>query len=96
MQKNKTNSEFLNYMADRSKLVGAIRLPEEQFSKIDDVLSLVLSLTDKKSRGIPYIIDIVDMKARVTNKKMKYLSESYITKNRFELLFHSQRDKRSM
>lgn len=76
--------------------VIAVDMVEEQFSKIEDVLSLVLSLTDKKSRGIPYILDIVDMKAKVTNKKMKYLSESYITKNRFELLFHSQRDKRSM
>lgn len=30
---DKTNSEFLNYMADRAKLVGAIRLPEEAFKQ---------------------------------------------------------------
>ncbi len=76
--------------------VIAVDMMEEQFSNIRDILSLVLSLTNKNSRGIPYILDLVDMKARLTNKKMKYLSESYITKGRFELLFHSQRDKRSM
>lgn len=76
--------------------VIAVDMMEEQFSNIKDILSLVLSLTNKNSRGIPYILDLVDMKARLTNKKMKYLSESYITKDRFELLFHSQRDKRSM
>lgn len=76
--------------------VIAVDMVEEQFSNIRDILSLVLSLTNKNSRGIPYILDLVDMKARLTNKKMKYLSESYITKGRFELLFHSQRDKRSM
>ncbi|WP_300410404.1 DNA double-strand break repair nuclease NurA [Lagierella sp.] len=74
----------------------AVDILEEQFGSVDLALKLILSITHKKGRGIPFILDMVDLKARITNKKIKDLCETYIGKNRFELLFHSQRDKREM
>lgn len=76
--------------------VIAVDALEEQYNSLDFALRLILSITDKKGRGIPFILDMVDLKARITNKKIKDLCQTYIGKNRFELLFHSQRDKRGM
>ncbi|MDO5018509.1 MAG: DNA double-strand break repair nuclease NurA [Lagierella massiliensis] len=76
--------------------VIAVDMLEDQKENREFIHELILSITARKSRGIPYILDLVDMKARITNKNIKSLCESYISKDKFELLFHSQRDKRGM
>ena len=73
----------------------AIDILEEQESELSKSLSLVGAITDINSRGIPFILDIVDLQARITNENIKELIKSYIDIEYYEKLFNAQRYKRS-
>ena len=72
----------------------AVDILEEQEEKIGFCLSLVASTTDINSRGIPFILDIVDVQTRITNDMIEQLIKSYIDIEFYEKLFNAQRFKR--
>ncbi|QQK07336.1 DNA double-strand break repair nuclease NurA [Miniphocaeibacter halophilus] len=73
----------------------AVDILEEQEQYLEFCLSLLASITDVNSRGVPFILDIADVQARITNDLTKQLIKTYINVEFYEKLFNAQRFKRS-
>ena len=72
--------DFPNFLGDKRELIT----------------NLVRTLTPDMSRGIPFILDIVDKHAKVTDKDMQYLIKKYISEDVKRLYLDEARQKRWM
>jgi len=57
---------------------------------------LVFTLTPQSSRGVPLWMDIIDSEVKIPDQMIKGFLESYLDRRIFEMLFISERDKRTM
>jgi len=57
---------------------------------------LVFTLTPKYSRGVPLWLDIIDNEVKIPDQMIRGILESYLDRRIFEMLFVSERDKRTM
>ncbi|HHX70570.1 MAG: DNA double-strand break repair nuclease NurA [Miniphocaeibacter sp.] len=96
-KKGKDSFGFRSTFFRSSKAPSAIAVDilEEQEAYLELSLSLIASITDINSRGIPFILDIADVQARITNDLIKQLIKNYIDVEFYEKLFNAQRFKRS-
>lgn len=83
------------FRSSKSPSAIAVDILEEQESFLGLSLSLIASITDVNSRGVPFILDIADVQARITNDLTKQLIKTYINVEFYEKLFNAQRFKRS-
>lgn len=72
--------DFPNFLGDKRELIT----------------NLVRTLTPDMSRGIPFILDIVDKYAKVTDKDMQYFIKKYISEDVKRLYLDEVRQKRWM
>ena len=72
--------DFPNFLGDKRELIT----------------NLVRTLTPDMSRGIPFILDIVDKYAKVTDKDMQYFIKKYISEDVKRLYLDETRQKRWM
>lgn len=72
--------DFPNFLGDKRELIT----------------NLVRTLTPDMSRGIPFILDIVDKYAKVTDKNMQYFIKKYISEDVKRLYLDEARQKRWM
>ncbi|MCX7695711.1 MAG: DNA double-strand break repair nuclease NurA [Caloramator sp.] len=84
---------FYARFSDDPQVIG-IDFLKEQEAFSDSILSLIYSLTFSKSRGIPYIIDLVDVETKITDEKLKALIDGYLDKEVVEVYFNPKRNKR--
>lgn len=73
----------------------AVDILEEQEKHLMQTLSLIASITDKSGRGVPFILDIVDVQTRISNDMIKQIIKNHIDIEFYEKLFNAQRSKRS-
>lgn len=80
--------------ASKSPNTIGIDILDVQRKDIEQMARLVYTLTPESSRGIPFVLDIVDKEVKISNLKMESLIKSYIDVDIYEKLFHAQRTKR--
>jgi len=69
---------------------------KSQQSHILEMARLVFTLTPKYSRGVPLWLDIIDNEVKIPDQMIRGILESYLDRRIFEMLFVSERDKRTM
>lgn len=74
----------------------SIDFPSVSVDKRELITNLVRTLTPDMSRGIPFILDIVDKYAKVTDKDMQYFIKKYISEDVKRLYLDEARQKRWM
>ena len=74
----------------------SIDFPSVSVDKRELITNLVRTLTPDMSRGIPFILDIVDKYAKVTDKDMQYFIKKYISEDVNRLYLDEARQKRWM
>lgn len=74
----------------------SIDFPTFSVDKRELITNLVRTLTPDMSRGIPFILDIVDKYAKVTDKDMQYFIKKYISEDVKRLYLDEARQKRWM
>ena len=79
-----------------SPTVIAVDILESQKEYLEEMVRLVLTLTPKNGRGVPLWIDIVDSEVKISDSMIRSLLESYLDRRLLEMLFISERDKRTI
>lgn len=74
----------------------SIDFPSVSVDKRELITNLVRTLTPDMSRGIPFVLDIVDKYAKVTDKDMQYFIKKYISEDVKRLYLDEARQKRWM
>ncbi|MDL2311160.1 DNA double-strand break repair nuclease NurA, partial [Peptostreptococcaceae bacterium OttesenSCG-928-C18] len=86
-------SAFLR--SSKAPTIIAVDILEEQEEYLAEVLSLIVSITDINSRGIPFILDLADVQTRISDETIEQMTKMYIDTEFYEKLFNAQRFKRS-
>lgn len=94
----KTKEGFNSLFLQSSKTPAVIGMDilDSQKEHLEEMARLVLSLTPADGRGVPLWIDIIDMEVRIPDKIIRGLLESHISREILEMLFISERDKRTL
>ena len=81
-----------------SKFPGAVGLDilDTQEEYLEEISSLIYTLTPMSSRGVPLWLDIVDKDVKITDEILTTLLEEYLDRDVYERFFISERDKRSL
>ena len=81
-----------------AKFPGAVGLDilDTQEKYLEEVASLVYTLTPMSSRGVPLWLDIVDNDVKITDEILTTLLEEYLDRDVYERFFISERDKRTL
>lgn len=81
-----------------SKFPGAVGLDilDTQEKYLEEISSLIYTLTPMSSRGVPLWLDIVDKDVKITDEILTTLLEEYLDRDVYERFFISERDKRSL
>jgi len=79
-----------------SPTVVAVDILQSQKEHLEEMARLILTLTPRNGRGVPLWIDIVDSEVKIPDVMIKSLLESYMDRRLLEMLFISERDKRTM
>ena len=81
-----------------SKFPGAVGLDilDTQERYLEEIASLVYTLTPMSSRGVPLWLDIVDKDVKITDEILTTLLEEYLDRDVYERFFISERDKRTL
>lgn len=81
-----------------SKFPGAVGLDilDTQERYLEEISSLIYTLTPMSSRGVPLWLDIVDRDVKITDEILATLLEEYLDRDVYERFFISERDKRSL
>ncbi len=81
-----------------SKFPGAVGLDilDTQEKFLEEISSLIYTLTPMSSRGVPLWLDIVDKDVKITDEILTTLLEEYLDRDVYERFFISERDKRSL
>lgn len=81
--------------SDAPSVIG-MDILDSQRAYLEEMARLVLTLTPKDSRGVPLWLDIIDSEVKIPDKLIRELLESYLDRELLEMLFISERDKRTM
>lgn len=81
-----------------SKFPGAVGLDilDTQERYLEEISSLIYTLTPMSSRGVPLWLDIVDKDVKITDEILTTLLEEYLDRDVYERFFISERDKRTL
>lgn len=81
-----------------SKFPGAVGLDilDTQERYLEEISSLIYTLTPMSSRGVPLWLDIVDRDVKITDEILTTLLEEYLDRDVYERFFISERDKRTL
>ncbi|NLY67975.1 MAG: DNA double-strand break repair nuclease NurA [Tissierellia bacterium] len=79
-----------------SPTVIAVDILESQKAHLEEMVRLIFTLTPKNGRGVPLWIDIVDSEVKIPDNMIRSLLESYLDRRLLEMLFISERDKRTI
>ena len=81
-----------------SKFPGAVGLDilDTQEKYLEEISSLIYTLTPMSSRGVPIWLDIVDKDVKITDEILTTLLEEYLDRDVYERFFISERDKRTL
>lgn len=81
-----------------AKFPGAVGLDilDTQEKYLEEIASLVYTLTPMSSRGVPLWLDIVDKDVKITDEILTTLLEEYLDRDIYERFFISERDKRTL
>lgn len=81
-----------------SKFPGAVGLDilDTQEKYLEEISSLIYTLTPMSSRGVPLWLDIVDKDVKITDEILTTLLEEYLDRDVYERFFISERDKRTL
>ena len=74
--------------------VIAIDIPSQKMDDFDEIISFVLTMSDENTRGVPFLLDLVDKKTRIDNKQAEILAKKYLDTEMYQSIFRSQRSKR--
>lgn len=83
------------YRSTRYIDVSGIDILESQADKLDQVVRIILSLTPKNGRGVPFWIDQVDREVKITQAYMEGLVQENLDRDLIEQFFVSERDRRN-
>lgn len=82
--------------SSRSPTVIGMDILDSQKEYLEEMARLVLTLTPEDGRGVPLWLDIVDSEVKISDKMIRGLLESYLDRQILEMLFISERDKRTL
>lgn len=88
------NIEQAFIRTSKDPCVIAIDIPSQNKDDFDKIISFVLTLSDENTRGVPFLLDLVDKKTRIDNKQAEILAKKYLDTEMYQSIFRSQRSKR--
>ena len=88
------NIEQAFIRTSKDPCVIAIDIPSQNKDDFDEIISFVLTLSDENTRGVPFLLDLVDKKTRIDNKQAEILAKKYLDTEMYQSIFRSQRSKR--
>ncbi|MDQ0508570.1 hypothetical protein QO008_001029 [Peptoniphilus ivorii] len=77
----------------RWEVVG-LDVLEEQADRLVSLARLLFTLTPQRGRGVPYWIDVVDKRAKISPRDMEMLLEEGMDRDLMERFFVSERERR--
>ncbi|QQY79876.1 NurA domain-containing protein [Keratinibaculum paraultunense] len=95
-KKTKEGFSSLFMRSSKAPTVIGMDILDSQKKHLEEMARLVLTLTPEDSRGVPLWIDIVDSEVKITDDMVRGLMESYLDRQILEMLFISERDKRTL
>lgn len=93
-RKEEYNIEQAFIRTSKDPCVIAIDIPSQNKDDFDEIISFVLTLSDENTRGVPFLLDLVDKKTRIDNKQAEILAKKYLDTEMYQSIFRSQRSKR--
>lgn len=93
-RKEEYNIEQAFIRTSKDPCVIAIDIPSQNMGKFDEIISFVLTMSDENTRGVPFLLDLVDKKTRIDNKQAEILAKKYLDTEMYQSIFRSQRSKR--
>ena len=93
-RKKEYNIEQAFIRTSKDPCVIAIDIPSQNMNDFDEIISFVLTMSDEKTRGVPFLLDLVDKKTRIDNKQAEILAKKYLDTEMYQSIFRSQRSKR--
>ena len=93
-RKEEYNIEQAFIRTSKDPCVIAIDIPSQNKDNFDKIISFVLTLSDENTRGVPFLLDLVDKKTRIDNKQAEILAKKYLDTEMYQSIFRSQRSKR--
>ena len=88
------NIEQAFIRTSKDPYVIAIDIPSQNKDDFDEIISFVLTMSDENTRGVPFLLDLVDKKTRIDNKQAEILAKKYLDTEMYQSIFRSQRSKR--
>lgn len=95
-KKEKEGFASLFMRSSETPTVIGMDILDGQRDHLEEMARLVFTLTPKDSRGVPLWLDIIDSEVKIPNQMIRGLLESYLDRGLLEMLFISERDKRTM
>ena len=93
-RKDEYNIEQAFIRTSKDPCVIAIDIPSQNMNNFDEIISFVLTMSDENTRGVPFLLDLVDKKTRIDNKQAEILAKKYLDTEMYQSIFRSQRSKR--
>lgn len=93
-RKDEYNIEQAFIRTSKDPCVIAIDIPSQNMNDFDEIISFVLTMSDENTRGVPFLLDMVDKKTRIDNKQAEILAKKYLDTEMYQSIFRSQRSKR--
>ncbi|MDU5587434.1 MAG: DNA double-strand break repair nuclease NurA [Finegoldia magna] len=93
-RKEEYNIEQAFIRTSKDPCVIAIDIPSQNVNDFDEIISFVLTMSDENTRGVPFLLDLVDKKTRIDNKQAEILAKKYLDTEMYQSIFRSQRSKR--
>lgn len=93
-RKKEYNIEQAFIRTSKDPCVIAIDIPSQNMNDFDEIISFVLTMSDENTRGVPFLLDLVDKKTRIDNKQAEILAKKYLDTEMYQSIFRSQRSKR--
>ena len=93
-RKEEYNIEQAFIRTSKDPCVIAIDIPSQKKDDFDEIISFVLTMSDENTRGVPFLLDLVDKKTRIDNKLAEILAKKYLDTEMYQSIFRSQRSKR--
>ena len=88
------NIEQAFIRTSKDPCVIAIDIPSQKKDDFDEIISFVLTMSDENTRGVPFLLDLVDKKTRIDNKQAEILAKKYLDTEMYQSIFRSQWSKR--
>lgn len=94
----KTKEGFSSIFMRSSKAPNVIGMDilDSQREYLEEMARLIFSLTPRDGRGVPMWLDVIDNEVKISDRLMKQLLEEYLDRDIYEVLFVSERDKRTL